>query len=116
MEAKRGELEVGLQIVIQRLVGLLTLAAPAQRPDGHHGLGVQGQADRAGVRVGLAIEALHRRKDRVGLRHFAQGLAAGGEAGGDVKCSVYGAKRAVRFTPPVAKGADFGGRLTLANW
>ena len=66
MEAKRGELEVGLQIVIQRLVGLTTLAAPAQRTDGDPGLGIQGQTNRAGVGIGLAIEAMHRLKDRIG--------------------------------------------------
>jgi len=69
MEAKGGELEFGLQIVIQCLVRLPTLAAPAQLADGDHGLGIQGQTNRAGVRVRLAIEAMHRLKDRIGLRH-----------------------------------------------
>jgi len=69
MEAKGGEFEFGLQIVIQGLVRLPTLAAPAQLADGDHRLGIQGQANRAGVRVGLAIEAMHRLKDRIGLRH-----------------------------------------------
>ena len=63
------------QIVTEDLLCLSALDAPAQLADGHHGLGVERQPNRAIVRVSFAIDAMHGLEDRVGLRNFAQRLA-----------------------------------------
>ena len=66
MNGKGRQLSHRLQIVIQCLLCLPTLAAATQLANGHHGLCVERQPNRAVVRVRLAIDAMNGLEDRVG--------------------------------------------------